>query len=203
METPPTEERSPVLLSCPGCGVKNRLPAERVGSPGARCGRCGAVLFGADRETPRQEAAYTLRCPGCGAKNRIPAAKAAAASRCGRCGGPLPADELGVAHAVPVGDADFESRVLKSPLPVLLFAWAPWCPSCQAAAPRIERLAALMRGRLRVAKVNVDANPQTASRLGVLSVPFLFLFDRGALQESIPGVPPDEELAARLADVLA
>lgn len=92
---------------------------------------------------------------------------------------------------------------MKAPLPVLLFAWAPWCPSCQAAAPGIDRLAVRMQGRLRVAKVNVEANPETASRLGILSVPFLFVFDRGELRESIPGAPPAEELASRLSVYLA
>lgn len=205
MDTQRTEEGPLALISCPGCGAKNRVPADRMGSPTARCGRCRAPLFGekGGASEAGAETAYTLRCPDCGAKNRIPAAKMQAPSRCGRCAAPLPTAELGIAHAVPVGDADFESRILKAPLPVLLFAWAPWCPSCRAAEPQIERLAARLRGRLRVAKVNVEANPQIASRLGVLSVPFLFVFDRGGLRESIPGVPPEEELGVRLAGYLA
>ncbi len=201
METQRTEERPAAFVTCPGCGAKNRVPAERAGSPAARCGRCRAPLFGENRGTP--DAAYALRCPACGAKNRVPAANLRAAARCGRCAAPLPTEELAVGHAVPVGDADFEPCILRAPLPVLLFAWAPWCPGCRAAAPQIERLAARLRGRLRVAKVNVEASPQTASRLGVLSVPSLYLFDRGELRESIPGVPPEDELDARLAGYLA
>ncbi len=197
------EDASSPIVSCPACGAKNRLAAQRLGAPEARCGRCGRALFPArPGEAPGADPPFVLRCPGCGAKNRIPASKIDSAPRCGRCAAPLPTGELRIAQPVAVSDADFEERVLKSPLPVLLFAWAPWCPSCRAAAPEIDRLAARMRGRLRVAKVNVEANPQTASRLGVLSVPFLFVFDRGELQESIPGALAAEELALRLSAYL-
>ncbi|MEJ5359796.1 MAG: thioredoxin domain-containing protein [Desulfobacterales bacterium] len=194
---------SNLIVPCPSCGAKNRIPAERMGSPEARCGRCRQALFSAHPgEGKEGGAAYALRCAGCGTKNRIPPSKIDSAPRCGRCGAPLPAGELRIARPVAVSDADFEERVLKAPLPVLLFAWAPWCPSCQAAAPGIDRLAARMQGRLRVAQVNVEANPETASRLGILSVPFLFVFDRGELRESIPGAPPAEELALRLSAYL-
>ncbi len=200
----PMNTASSPTVSCPSCGAKNRLAAERVGAPEARCGRCRRPLFPARPAEPQGAGTvYALRCSSCGAKNRIPASRIDAAPRCGRCTAPLPAAELHIAQPVAVSDADFEQRVLKAPLPVLLFAWAPWCPSCQAAAPEIDRLAARMQGRLRVGKLNVEANPQTASRLGVLSVPFLFVFDRGELQESIPGALAAEELASRLSAYLA
>jgi thioredoxin len=98
-----------------------------------------------------------------------------------------------------VTDANFDAKVLKSPLPVLLFAWAPWCPSCGAAAPIIDQFAAESKGKVRVGKVNVDANPQLASRFSIMSVPFLFIFDNGALKESMPGALQKHELMMKLA----
>jgi thioredoxin len=101
-----------------------------------------------------------------------------------------------------VTDANFEAKVLKSPLPVLLFAWAPWCPSCGAAAPIIDQFASESKGRIRVGKVNVDASPQVAGRFSIMSVPFLFIFDNGELKESLPGALQKHELMLKMAQYL-
>jgi thioredoxin 2 len=97
-----------------------------------------------------------------------------------------------------VTDGNFDAKVLNSPLPVLLFAWAPWCPTCGAAAPIIDQFAAEAKGKIRVGKLNVDANPELASRFSILSVPFLFIFDNGEMRESIPGALQKHELMLRM-----
>jgi len=112
---------------------------------------------------------YTLRCGDCGTRNRIPAAKIGVPARCGRCGGQIDTRVLGNGRPKLVNDANFEAEVIHSPLPVLAFFWAPWCPTCVKTAPIIERLAGEARGRLRIAKINVDK--ANRSRTAMTSAP--------------------------------
>jgi thioredoxin 2 len=132
----------------------------------------------------------------------VPAEKLETGAKCGKCGAALPTRELFVPQPVMVTDANFEKTVLQSPLPVLLFCWAPWCPTCGAVAPIIDEFARDARGRIRVGKTNIDASPQIASRFNVLSVPYLFIFDRGQLQESLPGGMQKHQLMTKLARYL-
>lgn len=190
---------SRTIVHCPACGAANRIAAEARGSPAARCGKCRAPLFARPEEAARSGETYKLRCVGCGARNRIPGARLAEHPRCGRCGAPLDTEALFAPQPVTVTDDTFEAQVLRSPLPVLLFAWAPWCTTCTAVAPVIDRFAAETRGRIRVGRLNVDQNPALAGRFNILSVPFLFVFDRGELQESLPGTLPPHELMMKMA----
>jgi thioredoxin 2 len=189
------------IVRCPQCGAGNRIPAERAGSPAAKCGRCRAPLFPA-REEPSPETVYKVRCVECGAKNRVPAGRLNAAPKCGKCKQPLETRELLAPQPMTVSDGDFEQKVLRSPLPVLMFAWAPWCPTCGAVTPIIDQFARQSAGRVRVAKVNIDPNRQIADRFGIMSVPFLFVFDRGELQESMPGGLQLHELMMKMAPYL-
>jgi thioredoxin 2 len=143
-----------------------------------------------------------VRCVECGAKNRVPAGRLNAAPKCGKCRQPLETRELLAPQPMIVSDGDFEQKVLRSPLPVLMFAWAPWCPTCGAVTPIIDQFARQSAGRVRVAKVNIDPNRQIADRFGIMSVPFLFVFDRGELQESMPGGLQLHELMMKMAPYL-
>jgi thioredoxin 2 len=188
------------IVRCPQCGAQNRITTERMGSPAAKCGKCRQPLFAA--RPGEAAAAYKMRCRQCGAKNRVPAERLASGPKCGKCGAALPADEIFAPQPVMVTDGNFETQVLKSPLPVLLFAWATWCPTCVAVAPVIDQFAAESKGRIRVGKVNVDANPALAGRFNILSVPFLFVFDNGQMKESMPGALQKHDLMLKMAAYL-
>jgi len=102
-----------------------------------------------------------------------------------------------------VTDATFAAEVERSPLPVLLDAWAPWCGPCKMIAPVIEELAAEMSGRVRVGKLNVDENPATAARFNLRSIPTLLLLERGREIDRIIGVQPKAEILRRLKPLVA
>ena len=145
--------------------------------------------------------AQLIRCPSCGATNRIPREKIERGLEpvCGRCKTPLPAG----ANPVTVTDATFAAEVERSPLPVLLDMWAPWCGPCRMMAPVIDELAAELAGRVRVAKLNVDENPVTAGRFDVRSIPTLLALKAGREVDRIVGVQTKAEIARRLERVMA
>lgn len=140
--------------------------------------------------------AQMIRCPSCGASNRVPGDKLARGLKpvCGRCKTPLLAD----AKPVIVTDATFANEVERSPLPVLVDMWAPWCGPCRMIAPVLEEVAGEMAGRVRVAKLNVDENPATAARFHVQSIPTLLVLKDGREVDRIVGVQPKSAIVQRL-----
>jgi thioredoxin len=101
---------------------------------------------------------------------------------------------------VEVSDATFEAEVLKSPVPVLLDCWAPWCGPCQRMTPVMQELAADLAGQVTVAKLNVDQNPAVSRQLAIQSIPTILLFRGGqAIAQTMGAVPKEQLKAAVLA----
>jgi thioredoxin 2 len=141
-------------------------------------------------------AASLIRCPSCGATNRLPVDEIARGKKavCGRCKTPLTA----AAAPVTVSDATFAAEVERSPLPVLVDMWAPWCGPCHMVAPIVDQIAAELAGRVKVAKMNVDDSPATSARFGVRSIPTLLVFKDGREVDRIVGVQPKAAIVSRL-----
>jgi thioredoxin 1 len=93
-----------------------------------------------------------------------------------------------------VSDTSFEADVLKSSEPVLVDFWAEWCGPCRMVAPVLEEVAGELQGKLKVVKLNVDENPQTASKYGIMSIPTLMIFKNGELASRQVGATPKAKL---------
>lgn len=100
--------------------------------------------------------------------------------------------------SITVNDATFDATVGQSSGLSVVDCWAPWCGPCRMLGPVIEQLAAEFRGRARIAKLNVDENPNTAMRYGVRTIPTLLFFRDGALVDTVVGLLPRADLAARI-----
>jgi thioredoxin 1 len=93
-----------------------------------------------------------------------------------------------------VSDADFETEVLKSSQPVVVDFWAEWCGPCRMIAPALEEIAGTMGDSVKIVKLNVDENPATASKYGIMSIPTLMLFKNGELASRQVGAAPKQKL---------
>ena len=106
------------------------------------------------------------------------------------------------ADVMNIGDGDFAKEVLQSDQPVLVDFWATWCAPCRAIAPAVEELATQYKGKIKVAKVNIDDNQDTPQQYGIRSIPTLLVFKGGKVVEQIVGAVPKSKLEAALQKVI-
>ncbi len=97
-----------------------------------------------------------------------------------------------------ITDGDFEDKVIKSEIPTLIDFWAPWCGPCKAIGPVINDLAEEYDGKVQVAKMNVDENPETPGKFGIRAIPTLILIKNGEVADQITGAVGKTQLVAML-----
>ena len=141
---------------------------------------------------------YIAVCPSCQTKNRIPEGQTGTPV-CGRCRTQLPQDSDRT--IVEITDLTFDSLVLKAEKPVLVDFWAEWCRPCHMQAPIIKRLADTYSS-IRVAKMDIDRNPQVPPRYQISAIPTLILFENGQAAKRITGVSSFVRLKSELTNWL-
>jgi thioredoxin 1 len=109
-----------------------------------------------------------------------------------------------MADTVPeVTDNNFQAEVIESEVPVLVDFWAPWCGPCRMVAPVVEEIAQERGDQLKVVKLNIDENQNTAMQFNVMSIPTLMLFKGGEVAKTVIGAYPKRKLEAELEPALA
>lgn len=95
-------------------------------------------------------------------------------------------------------DANFESEVIKSELPVLVDFWAPWCGPCRMIGPSVEALSNEYAGKFKIGKLNSDDNPDVSAKFGIRSIPTLLIFKNGEVVNQLVGALPKDKIAEQL-----
>ncbi len=121
-------------------------------------------------------------CPACDAVNRIPAARLEEGPKCGKCRQPLFSG-----HPSELSAANFQKHITRNDIPVVVDFWAPWCGPCKMMAPQFEQAAAQLEPRLRLAKVNTEAEQMLGAQFGIRSIPTLAIFKGGREVARQPG----------------
>ncbi len=126
-----------------------------------------------------------ITCPACAAVNRLPIERLDQQPKCGKC-----AAALFAGHPAELNDANFAAMVNGTDVPVVVDCWAAWCGPCQRFAPVFQEAAGKLEPKFRLAKLDTDANQETAARLGIRSIPTLIVFKGGKEAARISGAMP-------------
>jgi thioredoxin len=102
------------------------------------------------------------------------------------------------AEPININEDSFDIAVTKSPVPVLVDFWAPWCGPCKMIAPILDEIAKERAGTLRVTKVNTEDHPQLSARFGVRSIPTLLIFNGGELKETMIGLTSKSSILSKV-----
>ena len=142
-----------------------------------------------------------VTCDKCGTKNRIPRVRMQESPLCGKCHEVI---AVGTYYDQPVtiSDYTFAEEVTSYPGPVLVDCWAPWCGPCRMVGPVLDQLASEYAGRIKIAKLNVDENPRTATQHAIQSIPTLLLFNQGKKVGQLVGAQPRAAIEKQLKAVL-
>ncbi len=142
-----------------------------------------------------------LRCSACNTKNRIPRNRLSDRPVCGKCRTPLQVS-TSADRTIDITDGTFKTEILASPTPVIVDCWAPWCGPCRMVAPILDQLASEYAGRIKIAKLNVDENPLTASQFDTKSIPTMLFFKNGALVDRVVGALPKAAIEQHLLSLI-
>ena len=144
-------------------------------------------------DTPLQ-----IACPHCTAINRLPPSRLGDAPACGKCHRPL---FTGV--PLTLTSANFDQHAQRSELPLLIDFWAPWCGPCRMVAPVLDKLAGEFAGQIKIAKVDVDANPGLSQAFRIQSIPNLMIVKNRTMIFNQPGALPETAMRQLIEQAIA
>ena len=107
-----------------------------------------------------------------------------------------------MSNLIHLTDAEFESQVLKSDIPVMIDFWAAWCGPCRLIAPLVDELSDEYAGKVKICKMDVDNNQQTALKYGIRSIPMLLFFNKGEVVDSLLGAVPKNHIVNKLENII-